>query len=291
MYVRLRELAARQADIVAAWQLVAIGWTRERIRHQIARGWRLVHPGVYALSYGPLTQRQLWIAATLTAPETFLSHASAAACYGIRPFRARYETVTRRGTGGPRRHSRVLVLRSKTLGGNTTRHDGIPITTPERVVIDLAPHLNRKDTTRLVREALRLGLTNTARMTSALNRHPNHRGTRFVRELSKRYSSLPISRTRSDAEALALEILQKAGAELPGVNVRVAGEEADLVWMRRREIIEIDGPQFHRVRDEDARKQRKWEAIGFKVRRISSDAVYDEPGLLVEKVRAFDALP
>jgi very-short-patch-repair endonuclease len=62
------------------------------------------------------------------------------------------------------------------------------------------------------------------------------------------------------------------------VNVKIAGEEADLVWPKRKEILEIDGPQFHRFPEEDARKERLWRKAGYTVRRIGSDAVYDGTG-------------
>ena len=50
---------------------------------------------------------------------------------------------------------------------------------------------------------------------------------------------------------------------------------------RSKLIIEIDGPQYHRFREEDARKQERWERAGFTVRRIPSDAVYDDPDRLI----------
>jgi very-short-patch-repair endonuclease len=65
------------------------------------------------------------------------------------------------------------------------------------------------------------------------------------------------------------------------VNVRIAGEEADLVWPERRLIIEIDGPDFHQFRDEDMRKQGLWEKAGHRVRRIPSGAVYTDPARLL----------
>ena len=68
---------------------------------------------------------------------------------------------------------------------------------------------------------------------------------------------------------------------MPRVNERIAGEEADLCWPERRVIIEIDGPQYHRFREEDERKQARWEAAGYTVHRLPSQAVYDEPARLV----------
>jgi very-short-patch-repair endonuclease len=92
---------------------------------------------------------------------------------------------------------------------------------------------------------------------------------------------LPYSGTRSNPEARALEVLHDAGVEPPRVNIRVGGEEADLVWPVRRLIVEIDGPDYHRFRDEDSRKQRRWVKAGYRVRRIPSGAVYDDPSRLL----------
>jgi very-short-patch-repair endonuclease len=278
MDVRLRELAARQDDLVARWQLLADGWSPKMVERAVRRGaWRSVHRGVYALTHAELTRRQRWLAATLTAPSTFLSHASAGACQGFRPFDGAFEVVTRRGSGGPRRIGAVLICRSTTLDGHTTVHEGIPITTAERTLVDLAPHLDAKAMKRAFREALRLGTT-TPQKVASLTSQRTHRSTALLTDLATRYAHIPYRRTRSDAEALALEQIHDAGEASPRVNVRIAGEEADLAWPTRKEILEIDGPQFHRFPEEDARKARLWRKAGYTVRRVGSDAVYDDPG-------------
>ncbi len=275
-----------QHDVVAAWQLVAAGITRKSVVHHVRKHrWRAIHSGVYALTHAPLTRHQRWIAATLTTPESVLSHASAAALYGIRAYEGSFETITRPGSGGRCRTGALLVSRSSTLTMEATHHDGIRVTTPARTVIDLAAHLSARDTGRLLREALRLDLTTHPELLEALERHRGRRGTRHLADLAARYGTIAYRRTRSDAEARALEVLHGAGVEAPRVNVWVAGEEADLVWAKRRLIVEIDGPQYHRFPDEDARKQAVWDAAGYTVRRLPSDAVYHEPGRLVELVR------
>ena len=282
MDVHLRSLAAAQADVVAAWQLLEHGWTRKAIRHRARQAnWRLVHPGVYALTQAPLTQVQRWMAAALTAPSTYLSHVSAANCWGLHTTSTAIETVTRTGSGGPRRFGAVLVRRSERLGGETTRHNGIPTTTPARTLIDIAGALPERAMGRAFREALRLKLLTVREMAATLARHRGRRGVRVLWALTERYSSLPYRRTRSNAEARALEILHDANVDPPKVNVRIAGEEADLVWPRQRVIIEVDGPQFHQFADEDARKQALWERAGYTVRRIASDAIYENPEALL----------
>ncbi len=181
MDVRVRELAAGQDDLVAAWQLTAVGLSRKAIAHAIGKwGWRPVHPGVYAIGSAPLTRRQRWIAATLTTPDSVLSYASAAACWGIRRFDGSYEIVTRPGSGGRRRLGGLLVLRSQTLDGDTTTCDGVAITSAARTLIDLAPSVTERDLARAFREALRLKTTTTQQLFSTLERHGRRRGTRSL---------------------------------------------------------------------------------------------------------------
>jgi very-short-patch-repair endonuclease len=286
-HVDLRELAACQEGVVATWQLRAAGWSRRMIDRRLrGHGWQAVHAGVWALTYAPLTQRQRWRAATLTTPDSVLSGASAAACYGFRAFMGRFEVVTRPGDGGPRRFGDLLVCRSQLLEGDVTRLHGLPITTAARTVIDLAAHLSPADTAKAFREALRLRVTTIDLLAVALAHHPTARGTRLLRELAARYADVPYARTRSDAEARALEVLRNGGIPAPRVNWRIGGEEADLVWVDRRLIIEIDGPAFHQFRDEDERKARAWRSAGFTVRRLGSAAVFDRPDELLRLARA-----
>src|SRR3954471_22319733 len=271
-----REFAARQRDLVAAWQLVRAGWTRAMVEHYVREHrWQTVHSGVYAVSYSPLSREQLRMAATLTAPNSILSRLSAGAHYGIWRFDAGYETIVRPGNRGRQRSHGVLVRYSKTLRGNVGTFDGVPITSPERTLIDLAAHA---DPARALREARRLKLTTPYSLAVSLEKHRNRRGTSRLKYLNDHYAGIPDSRCRSDAEAKALEHLHDAGIESPQVNEKVAGEEADLTWPKRMLIIEIDGPQFHEISAEDARKQRIWEEAGYSVRRIGSDDVYDRPG-------------
>ena len=81
-------------------------------------------------------------------------------------------------------------------------------------------------------------------------------------------------------------MLRAAGRPLPRLNVRIAGEEADLSWAAWRLIVEIDGGPFHLDAGEDTRKQERWEAAGWTVRRLPSEDVYERPGLLLAAAEA-----
>lgn len=281
--VRVQELAGRQFNRVSRAQLLGLGLSRHAIAHQLAtRGLVAVEQGVFAVP--PILEHDewgRWMGATLTAPGTVLSHESSAAARGFWSLTRRVETVTRPGSGGPRRVGNVLVFRSSTLHTECELLRGIPITTVERTLLDLAGRVSRRALARAVREAIRLRLTTLAALGDVLGRHRGRRGARRLAATLARYSGLPLERARSGAEVRALEVLRDASCPLPRLNYLVAGEEADLSWPRQRLIVEIDGGPFHLDEGEDARKQAAWEAAGWTVRRLPSDDVYDRPQRLL----------
>jgi hypothetical protein len=280
--VRVERLAGAQFNRVSRGQLEELGLNAGAIAHRVAVG-RLVivEHGVFALP--PVLAHDewgRWMGATLTAPGTLLSHPSAAAAWGFWSQRGGLVTVTRPGSGGPRRHGGVLAFRSSVLDGDRATLRGIPLTTVPRNLLDLAPGLGERALARAVREAVRLKLTTIAAIAECLGRHRGRRGSRRLLAVLARYTGLPLERARSGAEVRSLEILRSAGYPLPRLNVRVAGEEADLSWATNV-LIEIDGGAFHLDAGEDARKQARWEGAGWTVQRISADDVYDYPERLL----------
>lgn len=272
--VRPVEIAKRQDGVFARWQLIAAGMTVDAANAWVA-GLRSIHDGVHVTGWGEVTERQRWWAAILTAPATVLSHAAAAALHGLRS-PPPVPTVTRRGTRGRKHSEGVLVLYSSTLAGNVGEVDGILVTTVERTIIDLWPHLGRRARDKLLREAFRLRLTTGPDMLAAIRRHRGRRGVASLRVAVEALCVLQLERCKSDAEAMAVVLIAERRREPPDVNVEIAGEEADLSWAQHRVIIELDGPQFHVLRDSDLRKQRTWEAAGWEVRRSPTDAVFDD---------------
>jgi hypothetical protein len=280
--VRLLELLERQWNRVSLGQLEALGFTRADVAYRVAtERLRAVHEGVFAGRPFIDDQRGRWMAATLTASDTCLSHASSAALHGFWDRRRPIETVTRPGNGGPRRHDGLFVYRSLTLAGNTTIAEGIATTTAERAIIEMAPHVNPAGLARAIREALRIGATTSAALLRALDAHHRRRGTRKVLRAVASYADLPISRARSGAEVRALMVLRDAGCALPRLNCEVAGIEADLSWPEHRLIVEIDGGPFHLDAGEDARKDTTWRAAGWTVIRLPTDDIYLRPDRLL----------
>ena len=284
------ELATLQDGVIARWQLVRAGLT-EAAAEWWVRDMQPLGDGVFLSGLAQPTLRQRWWAAVLTHPGTVLSHASAAACHGLRPVVGVIVTVTRVGNRG-REHSRgLLVSYSLTLRGSITEHDRLPITTVERTIIDLWPSLSARARSRMLREALRLGSTTAPRMLAAIRAHRRRRGVASLRAAVEQLGGLRLDRCRSDPEAWAVALIADAGLAAPGVNERIAGEEADLSWPAARLIVELDGPSYHVLRDEDIRKMKAWRAVGFDVQRLPTDAVYHAPERLLALVPATNVGP
>lgn len=289
-------LAGAQFNRVSRGQLAELGFSAAAITHAVGAG-RLVRveQGVFALP--PVLDHDdwgLWMGATLTAPGTAVSRESAGSAWGFWRWGqgfsrwGRLVTVSRPGSGGPRRHGGVVVFRSTTLEGECTTLRGVPITTVPRTLLDLAGRSSTGALARAVREAVRLKLTTVEAITDCLGRHPRHRGSRRLLAVLARYSGLPIERARSGAEVRALEALRAGGYALPRLNARIAGEEADLSWAAIRALIEVDGAPFHLDVGEDARKRNRWERAGWTVERVSSDDVYERPQRLLALAAALN---
>jgi hypothetical protein len=277
----IRRQAADHEGIVARRLLRAPGTAYPNDVDWATRDLRAVFPGVYVTGWGPITQRQEWRAATLTAPNTSLQVASAGAFWAIRPNPGPFVTVVRPGNRGVNHSGRLRVAYSRTLTGNTITIDGISTTTPERTIIDLWPHLNAWDRSKMLREALRLKVTTPIDLLAVLHRHRRRAGVGLLRAELQARMHLPFDRCKSDGEAFGLVVLDEAGVAIPLVNEVIAGEEADFCWPDLREIVEIDGPQWHRFKEEDARKTAVWTAAGYGVGRIDSDLLFAEPAELL----------
>jgi hypothetical protein len=279
MHAVLEELLEAQHDCVAVWQLRAAAWTRRQVERRLpASGLRPVRgiDGVWTSTRGGLTPLQRWSAATLTAPGTALSHISSASLQGFGDPPAggeKFTVVTRAGTGGPRRHGSVLVHRS--AAHVAILRENIPVTPPALTLADLAAHLHEAALRRAVIEALRLSCVEHEELVAELEARPRRHGAPRLRRVIDDVAGLPVARCRSNAEGEALVRRKRAGRGVVAVNVRIAGYEADLVDLERREIVEIDGPAFHQDSALDERKAAAWSARGFTViRRPSADA-YD----------------
>src|SRR5262245_56982845 len=149
------DLVERQHGVVARWQLLALGLSARAIERRIASGrlypvWR----GVYAVGRAQLGQLGRWMAAVLACgPAAVLSHGSAGALWGFGKERGRLIEISLT-ISSPRRRPGIRVHRRTALRPeDLTIHEGIPVTSPIRTLIDQATKLTPRQLERTVNEA------------------------------------------------------------------------------------------------------------------------------------------
>jgi hypothetical protein len=269
----LARLAARQHGMVTAEQLAELGLARYGVAKRVASG--RLHPryrGVYAVGHGRLSQKGEWMAAVLAAgDEAALSHLAAAKLWEIWRRKVRGIDVVaptrRRDRPGVRMHwARRLDRRDVTV------HDGIPVTTVARTLVDLSSVLTAAQLANVIHEAAfrnRFDLAATHRaMARAAGRH-----TLDVLVAAFDAHAAGSAGTRSGLEDRYLAQVTGAGLPDPLVNTKVAGIEVDFHWPGRRLCVEIDGPGHARprTREEDRARDAALRAAGHDVIRLTGE--------------------
>ena len=218
--VRIAQLACNQFNRLSRAQLEQLGLSEKAIARQVKTG-RLVIVGEGVFAVAPVLDHDdwgKWMGATLTAPGSRLSLGWAGFAWGFWYRPSGLITVTRPGSGGPRRLSGVIAYRSTTVAAESTDLEGIPITTVERTLLDMSRYASDSALARGVREAVRELTSLNALAAFALERR-KRRGARRMLGVLRRYSGLPLDRARSGAEVRALEVLRNAERPMPRLNV------------------------------------------------------------------------
>ena len=174
----IARLAGRQHGHITRAQLLRLGLSPDAIDRRIRAGQLIqVHAGVYAVGYVREDALARCMAAVLACgPGAVLSHHSAAALWGFRDWPSGLIHVI-----APSYHRRrgIKVHRSTTLTRrDIRRHNGIPVTSPARTLLDIAPSLPERQLIRAINDA----------MISKCLRARDLEGTRlhrFVGELSR----------------------------------------------------------------------------------------------------------
>ena len=280
-------IAERQYGVISRAQLSELAVERGAIRHRIEEG-RLhpVHRGVYAI-IGPrlLTQRGRWLAAVLACgPGAVLSHFAAAALWGVRRSSRVEVTVPRGGrTGRPGIHLHWANLPDD----ETTTHHGIPTTTVPRTLLDLSAVVQRDELRSAIRQAEQLRLTDRLWLGDLIERYPRKPGIPTLKAVVQE-AQRGLNAVKSELEEHFQAFLINAGLPLPKTNVLIDGYEVDCAWPEERLIVELDGRQVHDVADafeQDRARDRRLEASGWRVVRITWRQLHDTPAAVEADLR------
>ncbi len=257
-------------------QLLMIGLSRSAIKRWVAAGrlWPR-HRGVYAVGHPNVSRLGRHLAAVLACGDgAVLSHRSAAALWELRKQEHGPADVTIPRTGARVRPG-VRIHVSGTLSRQTTtRVNGIPVTTPERMLTDCADVLTPSALQHLLASAERKHLVD--RRTLAIP--PGRR--RVVREAHLF--------TRSENERALYLLLRVRGLPLPLANLDVDGWECDFIWPAFGLVVEVDSWFTHgdpAAFERDRLKDERLDERGLRVRRVTDKRLHERP---VEVARAIE---
>jgi very-short-patch-repair endonuclease len=260
---RIDDLASKQHDTIAGWQLLREGFSRGQVDAAL-RGLRRVHRDVCAL--GDLTELGWYMAAALTyGPTAAISHLSALMLLELRPFKPGDIHVSVLGAGARSKRDGTILHRRRHMETGTCH--GIPVTSPAQSLkdADLPPHELYRALEKAGGHLPSLPLNAVVRLQQAIH-----------------------GKTRSDTEARFIVLCHERGLPLPHVNQHLNGFETDFHWPRERLVVEVDGFEHHRERpafNRDRFRGLVHQSRGWHVVRLSADDVYDRPQLVEDALR------
>jgi very-short-patch-repair endonuclease len=271
------ELAARAAHAHGVFTLAdarAVDLTRRQIRYRVSERWQAIHEGVFRVAGAPVTWRGDLLASTLAAGEgSAVSHRAGGAIYELPGGREDLVELSCLRWLRTRKPG-LIVHESRRLDErDITTIDGIPVTTPERTILDLAScfaHENYLEY--VVQAARRKRLITYGSMRAVFDRHARRglKGVRALRATLDRWN--PESRpTESDMETMLLQTLRQHGLPEPTLQYEVRDGDGhllgrvDAAYPSARIAIEYDSRQEHSDEFQlakDARRHRALQARG-----------------------------
>jgi very-short-patch-repair endonuclease len=177
-------LASRQHSLITTAQLLRLGRTKRQIFILVKNGDLIpIRHGVYRVAGSPVSWIQAIHAAVLAAgADAVISHMTAAALKSLR-YADRDHCGLHLTAGHRVRLAGVTAHTIALSPGDTTVYLGVPVTTTERTLIDLAGTLALKELGRCLDDALRRGLINLERLRRSVAAAPTHAGRRRLAPL------------------------------------------------------------------------------------------------------------
>lgn len=272
----LARLFDRQWGVASLAQLRAAGLSADAVERRVRVGHlHRIYRGVYAVGHRALRAEGHRLAAVLACgPGAVLSHRSAASHWELLATDQERIDVTaprsRQGVPGIRLHtSRSLAAQ------DSTSHQGIPITTVHRTLLDLAATTRADQLERALAQAMYLQLYDQRAITDVVARSNGHRGTRILAEATKQEPRI----TKSMWETRMLRLVRGAGLPEPITNRALHAPDhgeckPDFYWPAYDLIVETDGWEAHRTLAAfraDRAKDAALTAAGYKVLRFTWD--------------------
>lgn len=276
-------LVGRQYGVITREQLLALGFSAKEIKTRIANGrlhqlWR----GVYAVGRPRVGRKGYWLAAAFACgPQAVLSHGSASALWRIGEYEPSWVEVSVPCHLRRRRQGIRVRRRTHLDDADVTQREGIPVTSPIRTLIDLAPRLNRAQLERAVNEAANLDLVSPDALRAALDERSGQRGVARLRHVLDRRT---FRLTDSRLEQLFLPLAERAGLSVPQTRLWLNGFRVDFYFAELGLVVEADSLRYHRTPAQQARDRLRDQAhmaAGLTPLRFTHEQIRYEPEYVV----------
>lgn len=283
----IARLAGGSHGVVTRAGLLAAGVSAKEVRLRVARGTLIrVHRGVYRVGHcAPSTEASYLAAVLACGPGARLAGHAAAHLLAI--------------VGGPSPSPRVWAPTARRVEGVIVRRcrgglapdertvwRAIPVTSPARTLLDLAPAMSLDDLARAVHEARIRHRGTEHAVIRLLDRHPTAPGRARLRAAV--LGEIPV--TLSQLERRFRRVLADAGLPLPDETNAPAGEgRVDCRYHDPPLTIELDSYGFHASRhawEQDRRREREAYARGDEHRRYTYGDVFEDPALMLSELRS-----
>ena len=280
----LARIAHGAHGVATRTEILSAGVTLAELKHRLASGALIpVHRGVYRVGHrAPSVEARYMAAVRACGDGALLSGLAAAHLHGLVKGRAPAPEVTAR-TG--RRVRGVRTRKCPALDDRDgTRSLGIPVTTVERTLVDIAAVLSFDDLARACHEAEVRHRITPARVESVLARRSNAAGSKNLRAILRGEARVTLSKL----ERRFLDLLANAGLSLPETNRVAGGRRVDCRWPASALTVELDSYRYHGSRhawDQDRRREREARARGDDFRRYTYGDVMERPETVVAELR------
>jgi very-short-patch-repair endonuclease len=290
----IARLVGLQHGHIHRQQLYAAGIGRGAIAHRLETG-RLhqTFPSVYRLDPAPPHHLGKALAAALHCRGNGLvAELDAAELFQM------LDTTQRRRPGRPVEMLLVArtmhpipgirVRRVATLSRQDMRwRHGTPVTSPARIVLDLAAVFDDFELEAALAAAIRRGVVRPSQLRDVINRNPYAKGARKLSTLLD--DAARPHDTRSDYERRLLALIRSAELPLPLTNAYVGEHMVDMLWPDLKLVVEFDSWAFHGDRssfEKDRLRDQVLSVSGHHAMRVTARQIDHTPTALVARIAA-----
>jgi very-short-patch-repair endonuclease len=164
---------------------------------------------------------------------------------------------------------------------------GIPVTSPARIVLDIAAAFDDFELEAALAAAIRRGVVRPSQLRDVIQRNPYAKGVRKLATLLDAAES-PHD-TRSDYERRLLALIRSAELPLPLTNTYIGEHMVDMLWPDLKLVIEFDSWAFHGDRssfEKDRLRDQVLSVSGHHVMRVTARQIDHTPTALVARIAA-----